>query len=111
MEYCVECDSNDKHKEWCSEAGQNGSNSVLSDRVIPPQLAEVLRRFPLREPDRIVEGPNGETLAEWHRDDNYFEIECNPEGKINYNQEKEIFEGELEIMSQLDCETNHWTLK
>jgi hypothetical protein len=86
-----------EHCEKC-KIKRATSNSALSDRVIPPQLAEVLRRFPLREPDRIVEGPNGETLAEWHGDDNYFEIECTPEG-------------ELEIMSQLDCETNHWTLK
>ena len=80
------------------QCGKTSVSAVASDdRVMPPQLTEVLKTFPLREPDRIVEGPNGEVLAEWHSAVSYFEIEYTPEGK-------------LEIMTQLNCEIKHWTL-
>lgn len=66
--------------------------------TIPPKLAEVLKTFPFREPDRIVEGTGGEWLAEWHvENDNYFEIECTAAGK-------------LEIMTYYGGEACHWTL-
>lgn len=71
--------------------------SSVEERVMPPQLAEVIKKFPLREPDRVVEGPNGEWLAEWQMADNYFEIECTVEGK-------------LEIMTRFDGEFKHWDL-
>ena len=83
----------------CPDRPDKTSVSAVAsnDWVMPPQLAEVLKTFPLREPDRIVEGPNGEVLAEWHSAGSYFEIEYTPEGK-------------LEIMTQLNCEIKHWTL-
>jgi hypothetical protein len=78
---------------------EKAERSPVERLAMPPALAEVLKTFPLREPDRVVEGPNGEILAEWHDDGNYFEIEYMPETII------------LEIMTQFDGETRHWVLK
>ena len=70
----------------------------LKRGVMPPLLAEVLKTFPLREPDRSVDGENCDWLLEWHFDgDRYFEIEYTPEGQI-------------EIMTQFNGEIKHWTL-
>jgi hypothetical protein len=66
--------------------------------VMPPLLAEILKAFPLVEPDRVVEGPNGETVAEWWAYGYYFEIEHTHDGK-------------LEIMTKNDVgEIKHWIL-
>ncbi len=74
-----------------------GSDTV-ERRVMPPLLAEILKTFPIVEPDRIVEGQNGETLAEWWAHGYYFEIEHTKDGG-------------LEIMTKNDIgEIKHWTL-
>ena len=81
-----------------ADKNEQATSSVPFNEVLcPPQLAEVLKTFPLREPDRIVEGPNGEWLAEWHGDGNYFEIEC-------------FIPDKLEIMSQFGGVIKHWDL-
>jgi len=75
----------------------NGANVKLHCGVMPPQLAKVLKTFPFRKPDRVAEGPNGEWLAEWHDDGNYFEIEC-------------FIPNKLEIMTSFNGDVKHWDL-
>lgn len=94
------CESESKPCPYYEEVEkETKERSPVERRVMPPLLAEILKTFPLVEPDRIVEGPNGETLAEWWAYGYYFEIEHTPEG-------------ELEIMTKNDIgEIKHWVLK
>ena len=78
---------------------ESEDNKPLQQRVMPPLLAEILKTFPLREPDRSVDGENCDWLLEWHfGGERYFEIEYTPEGRI-------------EIMTQFNGEIKHWVLK
>ena len=43
MDYCVECDSGDKHKEWCSEAGQHGGEVEIG--TMATHVEEVERYY------------------------------------------------------------------
>lgn len=75
-----------------------GAEVALDCGVMPPQLAKILKTFPLREPDRSVDGEDCcNWLLEWHDGEDYFEIEYTSEGQI-------------EIMTMVDGETEHWTL-
>ena len=77
----------------------DGAEVALDCGVMPPLLAEILKTFPLRQPDRSVSGGDCcNWLLEWHNGDDYFEIEYSKKG-------------EIEIMTMVNGETKHWTLK